>query len=371
MGISRKEFLRQSGILGLSLIVPPDNHPFWGREKSVGKESGEQKKWEAGLDGQTVWEANNLPVQIKQLGTGLKIHEITIDKVYFQMFKPKLGKTELVLFEDERTKNSSIRRLRLQEVTVTIPTITGMFAHFEANLGYLYGGSNKWDFSAKPIPKDEVLGSYMAIDRFYDNKIVNATIAVLSLSETMKEKAINPGEEFSYLTATKLGELESNNNAGILMGKGLVSGKEKGKMELVPMFGGGICVSVATIAKMARQAEELGLVEITDRKPHGYDQTWWYFMNPDDPTKNQVDATAAFPGVDFKFKNKTDKSLYVVPRVQIIPDSQNLVPKGYNGFDHSTAFFVLSTSLRTYPVSEEEVLSVKGQLSLFRKLRKI
>lgn len=178
---------------------------------------------------------------------------------------------------------------------------------------------------------------------------------------------------FSYLEATKLKELELAHDGKILMGKGLYSSiKEKGKSELKDMFGGGICVSVAATAKMARQAETKDLVKIIQIKSHSKDPIWWYFMNKDDPTPKQVDATAYWQtGTDFKFQNLTGKNLFVVPKGQIIADPDNQVPRNYNGLEHATAFFILSTTLRTTPATEAEITSLENQLREFRQRRDI
>lgn len=357
MSISRKEFLRESVILGLSAVISP-------------LKEFKFNDWDKGLDGKTVWEARRMSVLIKALGTNDTVHKIDLNGVDFQVFRPFLGKTEMVVREEDFGNFSGIiKKVRAQEVFGVMPTVTGFSGKYIADLGYIFDDGRKWDYYAKPFQEGNVLATYLAVDRYYDNKIVNATTAVLALAETMSEKPIASGEEFSYLEAAKIGELESVRGK-ILMGMGLTTGEE-GKSKLVRMFGGGICVSVATIAKMARQAEAKGLVKITKRQSHGKDSSWWYFMNPDDPTVPQVDATAYLQTrTDFKFRNLAKEPLYIAPKVQIIPDQASL-PEGYNGLEHSTAFFVLSVSLRREPVAKEEVLRIKSQLQEFRRIRGI
>lgn len=367
---TRREFLTTAclGTAALVLPLPIFNYLFTERNPQPSPE------WEKDFDGQTVWEARNMPIYILDRGTGKTLYTLTLDGVDCQMIGSQLGKK--VMIQPDLEINPGGRppnKVTTREIYSLIPTVTGMPAKYVTDAGFLSGREAVPSFFGMPYPKNEALASYLVVGRFYDNKTVNAFETVLSLAQNSESNPIPPAGEYSYIQATKTKELELANDGKILMGKGLVpSTEEEGKYELDDMFGGGICISVAAIAKAARQAETRGLVKITERTPHTPDPSWWYWFNPDDPTPKQVDATVNWQtNTDFKFRNKTKENLFVVPKGQIITDPDNQVPRNYNGLEHTTAFFVLSTTLRTTPSTKAEIASLENELVKFRQRRKI
>lgn len=364
---SRKEFLKTMAVCGFSFI------PELGTQPSSSEAKRFQPEWEQCFNEQTFWQAKNMPIYLLKTNSSDEIlYSLKIDGVDCQMLSPFLGKPRVYFEQSETKTRSGLKRVEAQNIFAVVPTVTGIPAHYVAHAGCLFDQTSSC-FSAEALLPGTTLASYLAIGRYYDNKTINAAEAVFSLASNPQGNTIPPQAIFSYINATKIRELEEAKDGRILMGKGLYPSTSKpGESELKEMFAGGICVSAAVIAKMARQAEAKGLTRIVQVNPHGQDKKWWYFMNPDDPTPKQVDATIYWPSnKDLCFQNLTQQTLYLVPKVQIIADPAEKIPTNYNGLDHTTAFFVLSVSLQTTPITPEEVTVLKNQIASFRQLRNI
>lgn len=288
-----------------------------------------------GVDGSRVFTSQHTPITVTSRTSG-QAWQLALDNIDFTAKSPRILRPKAV---------------------ATIPYATGKPAHFSIDVAKI---DEKNNLTNTPVPATGALASYLLLDRYYDNKIVNTALAVVELARSMSQAPIYPGEEFSYLSRANIEGLIDSQIP--LDGYGISARKR------VRMRAGGICSSVTTIAKMARVAEHRGLVDITHRKPHSVASLQYYF-NPDDPTPGQIDATAYYPSVDFRFTNLTNMPLWVVPKMQIIAD-QN-IPTRYNSLEHATGYLALSTTLQTAPPTHANVDAIATQLNAFRALRGI
>lgn len=346
--LTRRQLIIKGLERGLELYAGTHDPLTWLQESLLAKDSRVEQLERLGMDGQTIWRARpaSIPnVELRTLRSDQKILALNLEAIDFQVTRPII------------VANHSIYG--------QIPTVTGKPATYYMYMGEVDSDENFFFNNERIAPQREGLACYTHIERYYDNKIVNATLSLLAVGETMLGNPIVPGGTFSYLQAAKVGELIK---MGIpLWGKGIGRLKD-GTEDLVPMYAGGLCMSVDTIAKMARRAEVIGgYVKIGKIKAHSV-VNLQYFKNPLDPVP-QVDATAYYPSVDLTFDNLTDKNLYVAPQVQIIPDAH--IPRWYNGYYHDTATIVMSFTLTTTPMTLAEQQVNQTQLDAFRLSRGI
>jgi len=307
------------------------------------------------IDGKTVFSCRAIPITAYQLGTSRTRFSATAHAIDLCLANPELSEPFHAI---EYETDKPVQQWRI--VTATIPTVTGVAAHYKARLGYQNDDRHVLSVVIEP----DAVATYAMADHFYDNKIVNATTALLALTQSMTRRPIMPGEEFSYLDWAQIGPLL--NSGAVVPGFGIDtrSGKK------IPMNAGGICSSVTTIAKMARRAEAANMVRIGFHRKHS--TGWEYFYNPDDPIP-QIDATAYYSTgparTDFTFTNMANCSLFIVPKVQIIPTHDPGL--GYNSLYDSTGLLVFSVTLRYSPPSPIEVAMIEKELEKFRNARGI
>jgi len=347
MSLDRRQFLGAAGLAAAGILLDPlATLSTRAAELQLPRDAFLiEQLHKMGVDGSGIFSSDNLPVSIEGL-SGSR-WELKLNGIDYTATEPQISSSIV------RSRADAEPRL----VTTTIPFSTGLPAHYKSHIGSVdQNGTLSTSLDRNP----HALATYLLIDRYYDNKSVNAMLAVLELTKSMRETSIEPGEEFSYLSRARIGDLLESNIP--LDGYGISAGKR------VRMRAGGICLSVTTIAKMARVAEHQGLARITRRKPHSV-ASLQYFYNPDDPTPHQVDATAYYPSVDFRFQNITSQPLYIVPRVQIIPDGT--IPTKYSGLEHASAILALSTTFQTTPPVQEDIDAISSQLTMFRSMRGI
>jgi len=364
--INRREFSKQAGAFCLWSFTKPDL-PFPTLPLSPElKQDKLEKLRTMGVDGKTVWEARGLPLYLKHLTSGENRYEVVLNGVDLQVDYPFLGEPQLLPVSRRSLLSFRIPEIKGEKIFAEIPTSTGTFARYIVDLGY-FVAENPVIKADKPYQEGKTLACYFHCERYYDNKIVNASLAVLRIAKTMLEKPILPGETFSFLKAAQINSLIENKE--VLDGWGLRS-DANGETKKAIMYGGGICCSVSTLVKMACQAElRNGSLKIDEFHPHSKEK-FWYFINPSDPDSfHQKDATAYSPDKDLKFTNQTTESLYIIPKVQIIPWREQ--PNGYDPLNDSTAVLVMSFTLTDQPITAEKVLAIEKELNTFRNLRKI
>jgi hypothetical protein len=363
--MERREFVRDTGAFLLTLTMGASpRSPFPETIPSHDPEKEKLEKLRAmGIDGNTVWTAKNLPLHLKHLSTKKDRYQVLLDGVDLQMDYPFLGDFKLMPIPRRALFGLGIPEIKQQEVFAEIPTSTGTFAQYIVDLGYFVG--NRPVIRAEILYRGKVFACYFHCEQYYDNKIFNATLAVLRMAETMLENPIKPGETFSFLEAAQIGSLIANKE--VLNGWGLVK-NANGEVIKKPMYGGGICSSASALVKMIRQAElRNGSLNLIESHPHS-DKRFWYFINQADPdSPYQKDATAYSPDKDLTAKNQTEEELYIIPKVQIIPWREP--PEEYDPFNDSTGTLVMSFTLTNQPITRHQVLLIEKELRVFRTLR--
>lgn len=219
-------------------------------------------------------------------------------------------------------------------------------------------------YAASLIKKEEqeaddkgIIASYINAAQYYYNKDINLTYASIALTQNMRKKGIAPGETFSFLKHSSIGSLISSPmvKVGFDTHDNIVRA-------------GGICAGVTTVAKAAARAQLKGFVDITAMQPHSKKDAQ-YFKNPLDDA-GSPDATAFYypnGGVDFRFTNTSDKTLYVVNKVQLTPN-KNVNPKNFNPLSRAnpTGKVILQTTIQTKPPAEEDIAFSQNQLQAYR-----
>ncbi len=154
-------------------------------------------------------------------------------------------------------------------------------------------------------PKDENIPDGYELLSTYTTKttnIPNRNTNIRLASEAINGSYIEPGETFSYWSKVGNTTVEKGYKVATI----LVSGKK------AQGIGGGICQVSSTLYNTVLLGEQ----EVVMRYPHSA---------PVDYVPKGKDATVSWPNVDFKFKNITDKRLYI----KIDYDNKDLVVSLY------------------------------------------
>jgi hypothetical protein len=231
--------------------------------------------------------------------------------------------------------------------------------------------------SAKKAKELGILGSRLSFDAsFSKNKIINATLAVVQQNEHFIKNSIKPGGTSSYLKEIDIEGLQ--NSSAPRMGLGLITSRTLENLTASPigfslthkepMYGAGLCATVATDANLANFLEKtMGSIAITQRRAHSGGGIFAYKTSGN--VIDGIDATAYYTGnyktsTDLQFINKTNNKLLKETEVFIKPNTvalsgstdKNGIHKEFDPLRDAAGAFITYTTLRKKTVEDVQAM---------------